>query len=80
MMTEKWLDLTVCSCIFFFFKVPLPPNGQMPSYGLLPAAQFPPMAQPVIQPSPQVQQSFQPSFPAPSEQHIHKTHPQVSGS
>uniref|UniRef100_A0A6J0U0Q6 SR-related and CTD-associated factor 4 isoform X1 n=1 Tax=Pogona vitticeps TaxID=103695 RepID=A0A6J0U0Q6_9SAUR len=59
-------------------QVPLPPNGQMPNYGLLPAAQFPPITQPVIQPSPQVQQSFQPSFPAQSEQHIQKTHQQAS--
>uniref|UniRef100_A0A670I1W8 CID domain-containing protein n=1 Tax=Podarcis muralis TaxID=64176 RepID=A0A670I1W8_PODMU len=53
-------------------QVPLPPNGQMPSYGLLPASQFPPMAQPGMQPSPQVQQPFQPSFPAQNEPHTQK--------
>uniref|UniRef100_A0A8D0KP21 SR-related CTD associated factor 4 n=1 Tax=Salvator merianae TaxID=96440 RepID=A0A8D0KP21_SALMN len=57
-------------------QVSLPPNGQMPNYGLLPAPQFPPMAQPGMQPSPQVQQSFQPSFPAQSEPHTQKTHEQ----
>ncbi|XP_060090323.1 SR-related and CTD-associated factor 4 isoform X2 [Heteronotia binoei] len=57
-------------------QVPLPPNGQMPSYGLLPTPQFPPMAQPVIQSSSQVQPSFQPSFTAQSESHIQKTHQQ----
>ncbi|KAH0624871.1 hypothetical protein JD844_032740 [Phrynosoma platyrhinos] len=57
-------------------QVALPPNGQIPSYGLLPAPQFPPIAQPVIQPSSQIQQSFQPSFPAQSESHLQKTHQQ----
>ncbi|XP_042312046.1 SR-related and CTD-associated factor 4 isoform X2 [Sceloporus undulatus] len=57
-------------------QVALPPNGQIPSYGLLPAPQFPSIAQPVIQPSSQVQQSFQPSFPAQSDSHIQKTHQQ----
>ncbi|XP_066477912.1 SR-related and CTD-associated factor 4 isoform X2 [Tiliqua scincoides] len=57
-------------------QVPLPPNGQMPNYGLIPAPQFTPMTQPVIQPSPQVQQSFPPSFPAQNEPHIQKAHQQ----
>ncbi|XP_007424572.1 splicing factor, arginine/serine-rich 15 isoform X2 [Python bivittatus] len=57
-------------------QVPLPPNGQMPSYGLLPTPQFTPIAQQVIQTSPQVQQPFQSSFPAQSETHIQKAHQQ----
>uniref|UniRef100_A0A8C0LK71 SR-related CTD associated factor 4 n=1 Tax=Canis lupus dingo TaxID=286419 RepID=A0A8C0LK71_CANLU len=38
-------------------QVPLPPNGQMPGFGLLPTPPFPPMAQSVIPPTPPVQQS-----------------------
>ncbi|XP_008105815.2 SR-related and CTD-associated factor 4 isoform X1 [Anolis carolinensis] len=57
-------------------QAPLPPNGQIPTYGLLPAPQFPPMAQTVIPPSSQVQQSFQPPFPVQSESHMQKTHQQ----
>ncbi|XP_062062140.1 SR-related and CTD-associated factor 4 isoform X4 [Lepus europaeus] len=56
-------------------QVPLPPNGQMPAYGLLPTA-FPPMAQPVITPPPPVQQPFQPTFQAQSEPHTQKPHQQ----
>ncbi|XP_058040679.1 SR-related and CTD-associated factor 4 isoform X2 [Ahaetulla prasina] len=57
-------------------QVPLPPNGQMPSYGLLPTPQFTPIGQQVIQSSPQVQQPFQSSFPAQSESHLQKAHQQ----
>ncbi|KYO22758.1 splicing factor, arginine/serine-rich 15 isoform B [Alligator mississippiensis] len=58
-------------------QVPLPPNGQMPSFGLLPTPQFPPMAQPVIPPTPPVQQTFQTPFPVQSEPpHMQKTHQQ----
>ncbi|XP_061483836.1 SR-related and CTD-associated factor 4 [Rhineura floridana] len=57
-------------------QVSLPPNGQMPSYGILPAPQFPPMAQLGVQSSSQVQQTFQPSFPAQNEPHTQKPHPQ----
>uniref|UniRef100_A0A8C6XA14 SR-related CTD associated factor 4 n=1 Tax=Naja naja TaxID=35670 RepID=A0A8C6XA14_NAJNA len=58
-------------------QVPLPPNGQMPSYGLLPTPQFTPIGQQVIQAPPQVQQPFQSSFPAQSESHLQKAHQQV---
>uniref|UniRef100_A0A8C5SF23 RRM domain-containing protein n=1 Tax=Laticauda laticaudata TaxID=8630 RepID=A0A8C5SF23_LATLA len=57
-------------------QVPLPPNGQMPSYGLLPTPQFTPIGQQVIQAPPQVQQPFQSSFPAQSESHLQKAHHQ----
>lgn len=59
-------------------KVPLPPNGQMPGFGLLPTPQFPPMAQPVIPPTAPVQQTFQSPFPVQSESHMQKPHQQVS--
>uniref|UniRef100_A0A8C0BGN7 SR-related CTD associated factor 4 n=1 Tax=Buteo japonicus TaxID=224669 RepID=A0A8C0BGN7_9AVES len=55
-------------------QVPLPPNGQMPGFGLLPTPQFPPMAQPVIPPAAPVQQTFQSPFPVQSESHMQKTH------
>ncbi|OXB79762.1 UNVERIFIED_CONTAM: hypothetical protein H355_013747 [Colinus virginianus] len=55
-------------------QVPLPPNGQMPGFGLLPTPQFPPMAQPVIPPTAPVQQTFQTPFPVQSEPHMQKTH------
>uniref|UniRef100_A0A2D4LE07 CID domain-containing protein n=1 Tax=Micrurus spixii TaxID=129469 RepID=A0A2D4LE07_9SAUR len=58
-------------------QVPLPPNGQVPSYGLLPTPQFTPIGQQVIQAPPQVQQPFQSSFPAQSESHLQKAHQQV---
>lgn len=57
-------------------QVPLPPNGQMPGFGLLPTPQFPPMAQPVIPPTAPVQQTFQTPFPVQSESHMQKTHQQ----
>ncbi|XP_009697520.1 PREDICTED: splicing factor, arginine/serine-rich 15-like, partial [Cariama cristata] len=57
-------------------QVPLPPNGQMPGFGLLPTPQFPPMAQPVIPPTAPVQQTFQSPFPVQSESHIQKPHQQ----
>uniref|UniRef100_K7G6P3 SR-related CTD associated factor 4 n=1 Tax=Pelodiscus sinensis TaxID=13735 RepID=K7G6P3_PELSI len=57
-------------------QVPLPPNGQMPGFGLLPTPQFPPMTQPVIPATPPVQQTFQSPFPVQSEPHIQKTHQQ----
>uniref|UniRef100_A0A672TV24 SR-related CTD associated factor 4 n=1 Tax=Strigops habroptila TaxID=2489341 RepID=A0A672TV24_STRHB len=58
-------------------QVPLPPNGQMPGFGLLPTPQFPPMAQPVIPPTAPVQQTFQSPFPVQSESHMQKPHQQV---
>ncbi|NWQ74831.1 SFR15 protein, partial [Columbina picui] len=57
-------------------QVPLPPNGQMPGFGLLPTPQFPPMAQPVIPPTAPVQQTFQSPFPVQSESHMQKPHQQ----
>ncbi|KFO21596.1 Splicing factor, arginine/serine-rich 15 [Fukomys damarensis] len=57
-------------------QVPLPPNGQMPGFGLLPTPPFPPMAQPVIPSTPPVQQTFQPSFQAQTEQLSQKPHQQ----
>ncbi|NXA49098.1 SFR15 protein, partial [Nothocercus julius] len=57
-------------------QVPLPPNGQMPGFGLLPTPQFPPMAQPVIPPAAPVQQTFQTPFPVQTETHMQKTHQQ----
>ncbi|XP_035401681.2 SR-related and CTD-associated factor 4 isoform X3 [Cygnus olor] len=57
-------------------QVPLPPNGQMPGFGLLPTPQFPPMAQPVIPPAAPVQQTFQSPFPVQSESHMQKPHQQ----
>lgn len=64
-------------CVFSSPKVPLPPNGQMPGFGLLPTPQFPPMAQPVIPPTAPVQQTFQSPFPVQSESHMQKPHQQV---
>ncbi|XP_064413499.1 SR-related and CTD-associated factor 4 isoform X2 [Latimeria chalumnae] len=43
-------------------QVPLPPNGQMPGFGLLPTPPFPAMAQPAVAPVPPVQPVFQPAF------------------
>ncbi|XP_057266151.1 SR-related and CTD-associated factor 4 isoform X4 [Pezoporus wallicus] len=57
-------------------QVPLPPNGQMPGFGLLPTPQYPPMAQPVIPPAAPAQQSFQAPFPVQSESHMQKPHQQ----
>uniref|UniRef100_A0A8B9EV36 SR-related CTD associated factor 4 n=1 Tax=Amazona collaria TaxID=241587 RepID=A0A8B9EV36_9PSIT len=57
-------------------QVPLPPNGQMPGFGLLPTPQYPPMAQPVIPPAAPAQQSFQSPFPVQSESHMQKPHQQ----
>nr|XP_009507217.1 PREDICTED: splicing factor, arginine/serine-rich 15 [Phalacrocorax carbo] len=57
-------------------QVPLPPNGQMPGFGLLPTPQFPPMTQPVIPPTAPVQQTFQSPFPVQSESHMQKPHQQ----
>uniref|UniRef100_A0A8C6QM82 SR-related CTD-associated factor 4 n=1 Tax=Nannospalax galili TaxID=1026970 RepID=A0A8C6QM82_NANGA len=62
-------------------QVPLPPNGQMPGYGLLPAPPFPPMAQPVmaqpvIPPTPPGQQTFQPTFQPQNEPLAQKPHQQ----
>ncbi|XP_072471102.1 SR-related and CTD-associated factor 4 isoform X2 [Notamacropus eugenii] len=57
-------------------QVPLPPNGQMPGFGLLPTPPFPPMAQPVIPPAPPVQQPYQTSFQAQNEPHMQKVHQQ----
>ncbi|KAM9566524.1 SR-related and CTD-associated factor 4 isoform 3-T3 [Guaruba guarouba] len=57
-------------------QVPLPPNGQMPGFGLLPTPQYPPMAQPVIPPAAPAQQSFQSPFPVQSESHVQKPHQQ----
>nr|XP_009931677.1 PREDICTED: LOW QUALITY PROTEIN: splicing factor, arginine/serine-rich 15 [Opisthocomus hoazin] len=57
-------------------QVPLPPNGQMPGFGLLPTPQYPPMAQPVIPPTAPVQQTFQSPFPVQSESHMQKPHQQ----
>jgi len=68
------------SGVFLIFsspKVPLPPNGQMPGFGLLPTPQYPPMAQPVIPPTAPVQQTFQSPFPVQSESHMQKPHQQV---
>ncbi|KAF5927550.1 hypothetical protein HPG69_016189 [Diceros bicornis minor] len=55
-------------------QVPLPPNGQMPGFGLLPTPPFPPMAQSVIPPTPPVQQAFQASFQAQNEPLTQKAH------
>ncbi|KAM8816145.1 SR-related and CTD-associated factor 4 isoform 6-T6 [Rhynchonycteris naso] len=60
-----------------FDKVPLPPNGQMPGFGLLPPPPFPPMAQPVIPPAAPVQQPFQAPFQAPSEPVTQKAHQEM---
>uniref|UniRef100_A0A8C0I5U4 CID domain-containing protein n=1 Tax=Balaenoptera musculus TaxID=9771 RepID=A0A8C0I5U4_BALMU len=57
--------------------VPLPPNGQMPGFGLLPTPPFPPMAQSVIPPTPPVQQPFQTSFQAQSEPLTQKAHQEM---
>ncbi|XP_028938099.1 SR-related and CTD-associated factor 4 isoform X1 [Ornithorhynchus anatinus] len=57
-------------------QVPLPPNGQMPGFGLLPTPPFPPMAQPAVPATPPVQQSFQAPFQAPSEPQAQKAHQQ----
>ncbi|XP_064129250.1 SR-related and CTD-associated factor 4 isoform X2 [Loxodonta africana] len=57
-------------------QVPLPPNGQMPGFGLLPTPPFPPMAQPGMPPAPPVQQPFQASFQAQSEPLTQKAHQQ----
>uniref|UniRef100_A0A8C0U528 SR-related CTD associated factor 4 n=1 Tax=Cyanistes caeruleus TaxID=156563 RepID=A0A8C0U528_CYACU len=59
-------------------QVPLPPNGQMPGFGLLPTPQFPPMAQPVMPPAAPVQPTFQSPFPVQAEPHLQKPHQQVS--
>ncbi|XP_059542290.1 SR-related and CTD-associated factor 4 isoform X3 [Myotis daubentonii] len=48
-------------------QVPLPPNGQMPGFSLLPPPAFPALAPPVLPPAAPVQQPFQAPFPAPSE-------------
>uniref|UniRef100_A0A8C5X3N8 CID domain-containing protein n=1 Tax=Malurus cyaneus samueli TaxID=2593467 RepID=A0A8C5X3N8_9PASS len=61
-------------------QVPLPPNGQMPGFGLLPTPQFPPMAQPVMPPAAPVQPTFQSPFPVQAEPHLQKPHQQVSSS
>lgn len=65
------------NCVFSP-KVPLPPNGQMPGFGLLPTPQFPPMAQPVMPPAAPVQPTFQSPFPVQAEAHLQKPHQQVS--
>lgn len=65
-------------CVFSSPKVPLPPNGQMPGFGLLPTPQFPPMAQPVMPPAAPVQPTFQSPFPVQAEPHLQKPHQQVS--
>ncbi|KFO54920.1 Splicing factor, arginine/serine-rich 15, partial [Corvus brachyrhynchos] len=57
-------------------QVPLPPNGQMPGFGLLPTPQFPPMAQPVMPPAAPVQPTFQSPFPVQAEPHLQKPHQQ----
>ncbi|XP_062960605.1 SR-related and CTD-associated factor 4 isoform X6 [Cynocephalus volans] len=57
-------------------QVPLPPNGQMPGFGLLPTPPFPSVAQPVIPPTPAVQQPFQASFHAQNEPLTQKPHQQ----
>ncbi|KAM6222137.1 SR-related and CTD-associated factor 4 isoform 4-T4 [Rhynchocyon petersi] len=57
-------------------QVPLPPNGQMPGYGILPTPPFPPMPQPVLPPTPPVQQPFQASFQAQNEPLAQKAHQQ----
>lgn len=57
-------------------QVPLPPNGQMPGFGLLPAPPFPTMAQPVIPPPP-VQPPFQASFQAQNEPLTQKAHQEM---
>lgn len=57
-------------------QVPLPPNGQMPGFGLLPTPPFPPMAQSVIPPAPSMQQTFQPSFQPQNEPLPQKPHQQ----
>ncbi|XP_066891095.1 SR-related and CTD-associated factor 4 isoform X6 [Kogia breviceps] len=58
-------------------QVPLPPNGQMPGFGLLPTPPFPPMAQSAIPPTPPVQQPFQTSFQAQSEPLTQKAHQEM---
>ncbi|XP_032721331.1 SR-related and CTD-associated factor 4 isoform X1 [Lontra canadensis] len=58
-------------------QVPLPPNGQMPGFGLLPTPPFPPMAQSVIPPTPPVQQPFQASFQAQNEPLTQKAHQEM---
>ncbi|XP_066115642.1 SR-related and CTD-associated factor 4 isoform X2 [Saccopteryx bilineata] len=58
-------------------QVPLPPNGQMPGFGLLPTPAFSPMAQPMIPPAAPVQQPFQAPFQAPSEPVTQKAHQEM---
>lgn len=58
----------------FKTKVPLPPNGQMPGFSLLPPPAFPALAPPVLPPAAPVQQPFPAPFPAPSEPLAQKAH------
>lgn len=58
-------------------QVQLPPNGQMPGFGLLPTPPFPPMAQSVIPPTPPVQQPYQASFQAQNEPLTQKAHQEM---
>lgn len=62
-------------------QVPLPPNGQMPGFGLLSTTPFPPMPQPGmpqpgIPPAPPVQPTFQPTFQPQNEPLSQKPHQQ----
>ncbi|XP_054569335.1 SR-related and CTD-associated factor 4 isoform X2 [Eptesicus fuscus] len=58
-------------------QVPLPPNGQMPGFSLLPPPAFPALAPPVLPPAAPVQQPFQAPFPAPSEPLTQKAHQEM---
>lgn len=67
-------DLKSTHTLSFKTKVPLPPNGQMPGFSLLPPPAFPALAPPVLPPAAPVQQPFQAPFPAPSEPLTQKAH------
>ncbi|XP_045708604.1 SR-related and CTD-associated factor 4 isoform X2 [Phyllostomus hastatus] len=58
-------------------QVALPPNGQMPGFGLLPTPTFPLPAQPAVPPAVPGQPPFQAPFPAPSEPLAQKAHQEV---
>ncbi|KAK1344380.1 hypothetical protein QTO34_014947 [Cnephaeus nilssonii] len=70
-------DLKSTHTLSFKTKVPLPPNGQMPGFSLLPPPAFPALAPPVLPPAAPVQQPFQAPFPAPSEPLTQKAHQEM---